>query len=141
MKREQEARGGGRGGRPPKTDPAARRCSVNFTEREYANFLAMFERSGVQSKAAFIKARVFGDEFRVIKSDRGTMEYAARLTAFNAQLRKIGVNYNQVVKELHTHFSPKKALALLYKLENLTRELVAVGERIRTLTEEFKARW
>lgn len=52
----------------------------------------MFERSGVQSKAAFIKARVFNEEFRVIKSDRGTMEYAARLTAFNAQFRKIGVN-------------------------------------------------
>lgn len=69
------------------------------------------------------------------------MEYAARLTAFNAQFRKIGVNYNQVVKELHAHFSQKKALALLYKLENLTRELVAVGERIRVLTHEFKQRW
>lgn len=101
----------------------------------------MFERSGVQTKAMFIKARVFGDEFRVIRSDRGTMEYAARLTVFNAQFRKIGVNYNQVVKELHTHFSHKKALALLYKLENETRELVAVGERIAALTEEFRQRW
>lgn len=141
MQTKREALQRGRGGRPPKTDPAARRCSVNFTDEEYARFLTMFERSGVQSKAAFIKARVFNEEFRVIKSDRGTMEYAARLTAFNAQFRKIGVNYNQVVKELHTHFSQKKALVLLYKLENLTRELVAVGERIRVLTHEFKQRW
>lgn len=51
------------------------------------------------------------------------------------------MNYNQVVKELHTHFSQKKALALLYKLENETRGLVAVGEKILALTKEFKARW
>ena len=110
-------------------------------DEEYARFLALFEQSGTLSKAAFVKARVFGDEFRVIRSDRGTMEFAARLTAFNAQFRKIGVNYNQIVKELHAHFSPKKALALLYKLENETRELVAVGAKIATLAEEFRQRW
>ena len=81
---------------------------VRFTDGEYARFLALFEQSGTLSKAAFVKARVFGDEFRVIRSDRGTMEFAARLTAFNAQFRKIGVNYNQIVKELHAHFSPKR---------------------------------
>ena len=99
---------------------------VRFTDEEYARFLALFEQSGTLSKAAFVKARVFGD---------------ARLTAFNAQFRKIGVNYNQIVKELHAHFSPKKALALLYKLENETRELVAVGAKIATLAEEFRQRW
>ena len=131
----------GRGGRPPKTDTAKNCVMVRFTDEEYARFLALFEQSGTLSKAAFVKARVFGDEFRVIRSDRGTMEFAARLTAFNAQFRKIGVNYNQVVKEPHTHFSQKKALALLSKLENETRGLVAVGEKIIALTEEFKARW
>lgn len=131
----------GRGGRPPKTDTAKNCVMVRFTDEEYARFLALFEQSGTLSKAAFVKARVFGDEFRVIRSDRGTMEFAARLTAFNAQFRKIGVNYNQIVKELHAHFSPKKALALLYKLENETRELVAVGAKIATLAEEFRQRW
>ena len=114
---------------------------VRFTDGEYARFLALFEQAGTLSKAAFVKARVFGDEFRVIRSDRGTMEFAARLTAFNAQFRKIGVNYNQIVKELHAHFSPKKALALLYKLESETRELVAVGAKIAALAEEFRQRW
>ena len=133
--------GRGKGGRPPKTDTAKNCVMVRFTDEEHVRFLALFEQTGLLSKAAFVKARIFGEEFRVIQSDRGTMEYAARLTAFNAQFRKIGVNYNQVVKELHTHFSQKKALALLYKLENETRGLVAVGEKIIALTEEFKARW
>lgn len=141
MEKENKPHGRGKGGRPPKTDTAKNCVMVRFTDEEHVRFLALFEQTGLLSKAAFVKARIFGEEFRVIQSDRGTMEYAARLTAFNAQFRKIGVNYNQVVKELHTHFSQKKALALLYKLENETRGLVAVGEKIIALTEEFKARW
>ena len=131
----------GKGGRPTKTDTADYRFSVNFTAEEYARFLTMFETSGLQSKAAFIKARVFNDTFRVIKTDRGTLEYVAKLTQFHAQFRAVGTNYNQVVKELHTHFSEKKALALLYKLEKITAELSAIGQQIIALSEEFNKRW
>ena len=131
----------GKGGRPTKTDTADYRFSVNFTAEEYARFLTMFETSGLQSKAAFIKARVFNDTFRVIKTDRGTLEYVAKLTQFHAQFRAVGTNYNQVVKELHTHFSEKKALALLYKLEKITVELAAIGQQIIALSKEFQSRW
>jgi hypothetical protein len=131
----------GKGGRPTKIDTADYRFSVNFTAEEYARFLTMFETSGLQSKAAFIKARVFNDTFRVIKTDRGTLEFVAKLTQFHAQFRAVGTNYNQVVKELHTHFSEKKALALLYKLERITAELAAIGQQIIALSEEFNKRW
>ena len=131
----------GRGGRPTKTDTADYRFSVNFTAEEHTRFLTMFENSGLLSKASFIKARVFNESFRVIKTDRGTLEYVAHLTTFLAQFRAVGVNYNQVVKELHTHFSEKKALALLYKLEKATNELVIIGQRIIRLSEEFQQRW
>lgn len=131
----------GKGGRPTKTDTADYRFSVNFTAEEYDRFLTMFETSGLQSKAAFIKARVFNDTFRVIKTDRGMLEYVAKLTQFHAQFRAVGTNYNQVVKELHTHFSEKKALALLYKLEKITAELAAIGQQIIALSEEFNKRW
>lgn len=131
----------GKGGRNPKNDPANYRYSVNFTAVEHARFLTMFEQSGVQSKARFIAARVFDDEFRVVKTDRAALEYAAKLTSFFAQFRAVGVNYNQVVKELHTNFSEKKALALLYKLEKATKELAEVGNKIVELSEEFREKW
>ena len=108
---------------------------------EHARFLDLYEQSGLLSKAAFIKARVFNEAFRVVKTDRGTLEYVAKLTAFHAQFRAVGTNYNQVVKELHAHFSEKKTLALLYKLERATRELAAVGQQVVSLSEEFKQRW
>ena len=82
----------GKGGRPTKTDTADYRFSVNFTAEEYARFLTMFETSGLQSKAAFIKARVFNDTFRVIKTDSGTLEFVAKLTQFHAQFRAVGTN-------------------------------------------------
>ena len=131
----------GKGGRTPKNDLANYRYSVNFTAVEHARFLTMFEQSGLQSKARFIAARVFGDEFRVVKIDRSAMEYVTKLTSFYAQFRSVGVNYNQVVKELHSHFSEKKALALLYKLEKVTVELVEIGRKILELSEEFKGQW
>ena len=121
---------GGKGGRPAKNDPAVYRFSVNFSAVEHARFLDLYEQSGLLSKAAFIKARVFNEAFRVVKTDRGTLEYVAKLTAFHAQFRAVGTNYNQVVKELHAHFSEKKTLALLYKLERATRELAAVGQQV-----------
>ena len=131
----------GKGGRTPKNDLANYRYSVNFTAVEHARFLTMFEQSGLQSKARFIAARVFGDEFRVVKIDRSAMEYVTKLTSFHAQFRAVGVNYNQVVKELHTNFSEKKALALLYKLEKETIELVETGKKIVELSEEFRGKY
>jgi hypothetical protein len=77
----------------------------------------------------------------VVKTDLTTLEYVTKLTSFYAQFRSVGVNYNQVVKELHTNFSEKKALALLYKLEKATIELVEIGKKITELSEEFKQRW
>lgn len=130
-----------KGGRTPKNDPASFRYSVNFKAVEHARFLAMFEQSGLQSKARFIAARVFSDEFRVVKIDRSAMEYATKLSSFYAQFRSVGVNYNQVVKELHSNFSEKKALALLYKLEKTTIELVEIGKKIQELSEEFREKF
>lgn len=141
MEKNNEPRRRGKGGRPTKIDTVSHPIMVRFTDVEYARFMTLFEQSGVAAKAVFIKARVFNDTFRVIKTDRGTLEYVAKLTQFHAQFRAVGTNYNQVVKELHTHFSDKKALALLYKLEKITAELAVIGQQIVSLSEEFRQRW
>lgn len=127
-------------GRRPKPYTALYRYSVNFTPEQNAKFLSLWEESGVQSKAQFIAARVFSNEFRVIKTDRGTIEYVGKLTALFAQFRAIGVNYNQVVHALNSNFSEKKALAFLYKLEKVTEELVEISRKIIELTKELKNR-
>jgi hypothetical protein len=51
------------------------------------------------------------------------------------------VNYNQVVKQLHITFGEKKALAMLYKLEQETIELSKIGRDVLQLCEEFKGKF
>jgi len=138
---KREPRKRGKGGRPPKNDPAKHRLTVNLTDTQHAGFLAMFEQSGVSSLSAFICARIFGDEFRVVKTDASAVEFTAKLTALHSQFRSVGVNYNQIVKELHSNFGEKKALALLYKLEKATVELAGIGREVMQLCEQFKAKY
>lgn len=130
-----------RTGRIPKLNPKTHCVMVRFDDEEHARFLTMYEQSGEYAKAVFIKARVFGDEFKVIRVDNSFPEYYAKLSDLHAQFRRIGVNYNQTVKELKSRFSEKKAMALLYKLEGITRELVAVNREIVALTQKFERKW
>lgn len=127
-----------KGGRSPKDDPAKNCVKVRFSDVEYARFLSMYEQSGVYAKSIFIKARVFNEPFRVIKTDKGAIEFIVNLTKLYAQFRAIGVNYNQIVKQLHTHHSEKAALSMLYKLEKATIELVKTNQEIIALTKRFE---
>ena len=140
MEEKNAPRKRGKGGRPPKTDPAGNCLMVRFSDVQYAEFLSMFEQSGLRSKARFILARIFGDEFRVVKTDGAALEFVAKLTALYGQIRSVGVNYNQTVKQLHTTFSDKKAMWLLHDLEQKTVEVSFIGKEVLRLCEEFKAK-
>lgn len=128
-------------GRKPKADPAVFRYSVSFNATDHVRFLALFEQSGMRTKAHFITERIFGGSFKVIKIDKAAVDYYTRLTNFYAQFRAIGVNYNQIVKALNSNFTEKKALAFLYKLEKATLELVELNRRIIDLTKDFEHQW
>lgn len=128
-------------GRHPKESRKTHCVMVRFDNEEWAKFLAMFEQSGVYAKAVFVKARVFGDTFRVMKTDKTLLDYYTKLSAFHAQYRAIGNNYNQTVKELKSRFSEKKAMALLYKLEQQTVELVKLSRKIVELSREMQEKW
>ena len=122
-------------------DPAVYRYTVRFNEEEHNRFLSMFEKSGVYAKSVFLKAHFFGQPFKVLKVDKTLVDYYTKLSDFHAQFRAIGTNYNQVVKELRLHFSEKKAMALLYKLERQTVELVKLSRKIMELSKEMQEKW
>ena len=128
-------------GRHPKESRKTHCVMVRFDDEEFARFLTMYEQSGVYAKAVFIKARVFGAEFKVLKVDKTLVDYYTKLSSLHAQYRAIGVNYNQTVKELKSRFSEKKAMALLFKLEKLTVELAELSRQILALTNDFQQRW
>ena len=101
-------------------------------------FLKMFDRSGMTSKSAFIKARIFGEPFHVVIFDKSQHEYYAKLSDFHAQFRMVGINYNQTLKELKSHFSERRTRALVCKLEKYMMQLVKIMLKVVELTNEYK---
>ena len=128
-------------GRNPKLNPKTHCVMVRFDDVEWNRFLTMYEESQVYAKAVFLKAHFFGQKFKVLKVDKTLVDYYAKLSDFHAQFRVIGTNYNQVVKELRIRFSEKKAMALLYKLEKHTIDLVKLSKEIVELSREMYVKW
>ena len=128
-------------GRDPKPDTKTHCVMVRFDSSEWNRFLTMYEKSDVYAKAVFLKEHFFGRTFKVLTVDRALVDYYTKLSDFHAQFRAIGTNYNQVVKELRCHYSEKKAMALLFKLEKQTVELVKLSHRIVELSRELEKKW
>ena len=93
------------------------------------------------NRSRFIVGRIFDETFRVVRADPTKQRYLVRLNEYIAQISRVGNNYNQVVKELRIHFSEKKAMALLYKLEECTIDLVKLSREIMELSREMEAKW
>ena len=128
-------------GRNPVLNPNTHCVMVRFDDVEWNKFLTMYEESQVYAKAVFLKAHFFGQKFKVQKVDKAMLEYCTKLSDSHAQYRGRGTNYNQVVEELRCHFSEKMAMALLYKLEKQTIDLVKLSREIVELSREMYAKW
>ena len=83
----------------------------------------------------------FGKPFKVFTVDENTRVFIDRLSSLNSQIRTIGVSYDTLVKTLRENFTEKKAMTVLYKLEQLTIELVKVNGDIVDLANKFDERW
>ena len=78
----------------------------------------------------------------MVTFDKGLHEYyTKKLSDFHAQFRMIGNNYKQTLKELRSHFSECRAMALTYKLEKYMQQLVEIATKIVELTNEYQQKW
>ena len=130
-----------RGGRPPKINPSNNRYVVRLDAVENGKFLEMYERSGLDNKAAFIKMLIFGKPFKVFVVDENTRVFIDQLSSLNARYRTFAIDYDTVVRTLKENFNEKKALKALYQLEQITIEMVKVNREIVALAKAFDERW
>lgn len=128
-------------GRPPKTDKRSHCVMVRFTDAEYANFLTNFERSGAQCRAHYIKKRIEGDDFRVVIADSNTIEYYHKLCELKAEVRRIGVNYNQYIVILRSNFTEQRAAMMSVKSAELLSDVLLQCEKALQLTLQLVRRW
>ena len=107
-------------------------------ERQNIEFERLYSNSGAKTKSQFILSSIFNKPIKVVKIDKAATDFYIRLTNLQSDYRRVGVNYNQVAKAVHSgELTEKKALALLYKLEQLTVEYISLNKEIIRLTKEF----
>lgn len=123
-------------GRKPKLLTRTHCVMVRFDDEEYARFMARYKESGVYAKAVFCKSMVFGETFRVIQANKEKEDDCKKLYALHARFREIATDYNQAVKEMHLHFSERKTIALLHKLEGMTKEMSAIAQKVIALVRD-----
>lgn len=128
-------------GRKKAVNPKIYRYSVNFDEVENEKFRALLRRTQTDNISKFIVSVLLGKEIKVVFIDKSSKDYYMRLTNLYEQYRHIGVNYNQVVKALKANFAEKRALAMLYRLEKMTIDLVKISKDILVVTQEYEKRW
>ena len=126
------------GGRKPKLDKCSHRRVFYLNDTDNCRLDAMQLQSGITEMSRFLRSIIFNRPMKIVKIDKGTVDYYMRLTSFYSQFQAIGVNYNQTVKAIKTNFSEKRALILLRQLEKATFELVAINKKVMELTTEFE---
>ena len=129
------------GGRKPKIDPSVNRYVVRFNAEENAKFLAMFEKSKADNKAAFIKHFLFQKPFKVFYIDENTRIFIDKLSGFNSLYRTIGVTYDNLVTTLRQNFSEKRANSEIAELKKLMIRLIGVSQDIAALAKKFDEQW
>lgn len=122
-------------------DPKSYMHTFRLNEQQQVQFEKMMLKAGQRSQSKFILSRIFGWPFRVVQTNKDAHDYYLRLTNLYAQIRAVGVNYNQTVKAIHTNFNDRRAVALLSRLEKHTQELTVLFGQVIRLTEEFNRRW
>lgn len=134
---------GPKNGRPTSLDITNRTHRYNFrlSEHEDIKFKKLYEQSGAKTMTEFITNCILDKPFKVETTGKSALDICIKLSATNAEIKKIGVNYNQVIQALKHAFTEKVALAYLYRLEKRTIELVTHLQKFTELIEEYKQRW
>lgn len=138
---EKEIRRRKKPGRKVSKDPAIYRYSIKLNGEENVKFVSLLRKSRLNNKTEFIKSMIFSQEIKVVIIDKATKDYYMRLTNIYEQYKAVGNNYNQTVKAIKTNFVEKRALAMLYRLEKMTIELVMISKSVLDLTAEFEKKW
>ena len=100
----------------------------------------LFHKSGAKTKSDFVRGCILGEHFKVITVDKSAVEYYRKLTEITAEVHKIGVLYNQIVRAINSYHSVKTAQILLEKLEKLSAQIIALQERAINLTIDYRKR-
>lgn len=137
MKKQKEKKPDGRRATCPRWD----RWHVRIPKPEdQKKVIELFRKSGATSRSDFLRARLLGESFKVIKEDPSSVPYLERLSQIVEVTRKFGILYNEVVKVINTYHSVATAQKMIQKLETYSDALIRLQKQAVRLTMAFDNR-
>ena len=112
----------------------------NTQARRSAEDLELYQKSEAKTKSDFVRARLLGEAFKVIKENPSAEPCIERLTKIVALTHKIGILYDEAVKVLNTYHSVATAQRMISKLETYSQALIRLQEQALQLTKDFERR-
>jgi hypothetical protein len=107
-----------------------RQYSIRFTEKESIELDYLLHKYNFQKVSSFVKKCIFQKELHVITYDESLYDVIDKLNEILFQYRKIGANYNQVVKQVNKTFGEEKGKQFLNRLAQNTIDLVQITEKM-----------
>lgn len=84
-------------------EPRIRRITVRFTDKEYIQLRQQMENVDCLSAAKYLRARALNQTIQIRRDIRySDRELRNQINRFSATVARIGVDYNQATKLLHT---------------------------------------
>ena len=76
--------------------------NVRFSESEYENLATLMRLAGYRNRSRFIRESLLSTRCRRRNLSRNEANLSKQLELLRAEIRRVGVNYNQRVKTLNT---------------------------------------
>lgn len=113
-----------------------KKLSIRFTADEYEMIKTMMSIEGYKSMSKLIRNKVLYSQLVLRPTSIYTGKLAKEILTLTKQVKKIGVNYNQVVKKFNSMsytYKLGESKKLMVELQDLTKILIA---QVKELKEE-----
>ena len=129
-------------GRPakPQGERVTRRLMVNLIETDYQRVMKGYDASIHPSKAAYYRARMVSQQIEVKTRNASLDDLIPILIEHNEELRRTGVNLNQLVHHLNTYKAPALKGEVLQLLK-MIKQAVEVQQKSQSILHEINEKW
>lgn len=118
-----------------------RRIEGRISEGRYQEFLALLDRDSSLTMSELIRKILEKQPVTIRVKNSEMSEILERLTGIHAQLHKIGINLNQVVKEFHGSNSSITKLLLGKKLHQEQLMIVSSLGQLKSILSQLQFKW
>lgn len=123
------------------------RITFRITDEEAINLDTLMSLEGFRSRSQFIRKRLFGRKVQRRKLVSSEANICKQIEILRADIKKIGVNYNQVVKAVNTAIKLKgrdgrpvvSTRSMEYKLSGMKTLMEGILAKVCEIKEELTA--